>query len=195
MARSPERDKRSVPHVRLPGLSVVELVMEIEQVFHLTIPDREARTIVTVGDIKNYLASRVRLGSSTDCVTQRAFYRLRSVVCGELTVPRSLVRPSSAWKDLLPAHGRRWVWGRIVKRARLPRQPPWNVAGLRWKLPIYRDTVGSTARLIAAAEPVSPRGPDESWTRGEISRAVDRLVMDVCEVTDFSDDVFLEDGP
>ncbi len=193
MSRRSDESVQPPPSVSVPGLSVVELVMAIEETFGLAIPDSDAERIVTVGDIKRYLRSRVRRDCSTDCASQRAFYRLRSVVCDELCVSPKVVQPRRRWLDVLPARGRRVAWKRIVRRARLPHRARWSLPVLRWNLPSFRNTVGWSARLLAASEPLPVKAPSEGWTRDEISRTVDRLVMDVCEITDFSDEVFLAD--
>ena len=38
------------------SLDIVELVMDIEEEFGIEIPDEKAETIVTVGDVVNYIA-------------------------------------------------------------------------------------------------------------------------------------------
>lgn len=83
------RFRPSVPYVNVPGLSVIELIMAIEETFEMTTTDDDAETITTVGDIKDFVASHVRRSPSTECQTQRAFYRLRGVVCEVLQVPRA----------------------------------------------------------------------------------------------------------
>lgn len=50
-----------------------------------------------------------------------------------------------------------------------------------------------TARLLAAMEQPPQSEPREGWTRQEIFRTIDRLVVEVCEVTDFSDHSILLD--
>lgn len=193
MSRHFGRITESPRSINVPGLSVVELVMEIEETFGLAITDDEAERIHGIGGIKEFLISRVHRGSSTECVTQRAFYRLRTVVCEVLAVPRAAVNPRKRWSDLLPATRRRWAWKLIVTGAHLPNRPRWNVPILRWNPPVFRRTVGLTARLLAAMEPIPVKGPGEGWSRDEISRTVDRLVVERCEITDFCDDVFLAD--
>jgi acyl carrier protein len=42
------------------SLDTVELVMEFEKAFNLSIPDEDAEKIATVGDAINYLSSKVK---------------------------------------------------------------------------------------------------------------------------------------
>ncbi len=57
-------------------------------------------------------------------------------------------------------------------------------------------TVGDIKSFVAAHVRVrggtDPEPHQPSWTREEISRIVDRIVMDVCRTSDFSDDSRLE---
>jgi acyl carrier protein len=41
------------------SLDIVELIMEFEKTFGVSIPDEDAEKIVTVGDAVNYIAARV----------------------------------------------------------------------------------------------------------------------------------------
>ena len=41
------------------SLDVVELVMAIEETFDIEIPDDDAETMRTIGDVQNYVAKRV----------------------------------------------------------------------------------------------------------------------------------------
>ena len=44
--------------LKADSLSVVELVLAIEEAFNLEIPDEDAEKIKTVGDVVNYVKSR-----------------------------------------------------------------------------------------------------------------------------------------
>ncbi|MCX7611240.1 MAG: acyl carrier protein [Ignavibacterium sp.] len=41
------------------SLDIVELVMEIESVFNIQIPDEEIESITTVGELINYLKTKI----------------------------------------------------------------------------------------------------------------------------------------
>lgn len=61
------------------GLDTVELVIEVEESFGISIGDEDAPGIVTVGDLFEYVLERV--GSRpTLCLTSLAFYRLRRAI-------------------------------------------------------------------------------------------------------------------
>jgi len=46
--------------LKADSLSVVELVLAIEEAFSLEIPDEDAEKIKTVGDVVNYVKSRAK---------------------------------------------------------------------------------------------------------------------------------------
>ncbi|HEX7500946.1 MAG TPA: acyl carrier protein [Polyangia bacterium] len=46
--------------LKADSLSVVELVLAIEEAFNLEIPDEDAEKIKTVGDVVNYVKSRAK---------------------------------------------------------------------------------------------------------------------------------------
>ena len=60
------------------GLDTVELVMEIEQAFDISIPDDRASRMLTVGDVYEFILEKTgdTLQSNT-CLKAAAFYELR----------------------------------------------------------------------------------------------------------------------
>lgn len=97
------------------GLDTVELVMEMEETFGITIPDEEAEKIHTVGQAYRYILAH--LGEppmpGPGCLSAAIFYRLRRQLMGGLRVERSRVRPDSALDDLIPKPGRRTAWRQL----------------------------------------------------------------------------------
>src|SRR4051812_49856297 len=91
------------------GLDLVELVMEIEDEFHLAIPDAEAERLQTPGQVSAYVAARLRdqAGGSAGgaCGTARTFYRLRRELGIRFGLPPRAVRPANRIGDLVPAAG------------------------------------------------------------------------------------------
>jgi acyl carrier protein len=91
------------------GLDTVELVMEVEDEFGLSIPDADAEQIQTVGQLYAYVCHRLRPRAETVCPSARAFYRFRRALLARQPLPRRCVRPSSRISRLLPQECRdRW---------------------------------------------------------------------------------------
>ncbi len=87
------------------GLDTVELVMEIEDEFAISLPDADAELIQTAGQLHAYVCHRLRPQPAPRCASARAFYFLRRVVLCHHDVSRRAVRPSARVAHLLPADG------------------------------------------------------------------------------------------
>src|SRR5688572_32218043 len=102
------------------GLDTVELVMEIEDAFGITIPDEDAEKIETIGQTAAYVVGRLRLmapvtearswKSRSYCATSRAFYQLRSELRSRFGIPRRLVMPTSRIGELVRSRSQRTRW-------------------------------------------------------------------------------------
>lgn len=96
----------------LPPLSIVEIVMEIEEVFGVKLSDAVAETISpTPGGLKRFLEARVLLRPEEGpCPVLRGFHRIRRALCAQVGLARREVLPSSRFEDLLPREGRPEAW-------------------------------------------------------------------------------------
>ena len=116
------------------GMDVVELVMEVEEAFDITILDRHAEKIRTVGDLYRYILGKLdgKISGTPSCLSASAFYRLRRKLMAEFRVERRRVRPASMLDDLIPTAKRRAEWRRLED-------------GLGWTLPdlVRPDWVGA----------------------------------------------------
>jgi acyl carrier protein len=124
------------------GLDTVELVMEIEEAFGITIPDAEAEKILTIGDAYRYILAKMEGPPMTTpgCLSAAAFYRLRRQLMGLLRIERRRIRPASRLEDLVPERHRRAEWQRLGE-------------GMGWRLPeLVRPgwVVNATLILILA---------------------------------------------
>lgn len=106
------------------GLDTVELVIRVEETFGIAIPDAEAETIVTMGDLRRYVVARLGLEESSRarsrCPSQLAFHRLRRALVEGLGVDRGLVRLATPMGALVASEGRREVWDRLAKALDVP---------------------------------------------------------------------------
>lgn len=112
------------------GLDIVELVMEIEEAFSITIPDEEAARMVTVGDVFDYIVARTSIPRDNSiCLTAVTFYSLRRAAT-TLGAPQRL-RPHDSTLAILPDHNRQKFWSRLqtLSELHLPslRRPNWLI--------------------------------------------------------------------
>jgi acyl carrier protein len=128
------------------GLDTVELVMEIEDEFAITLPDADAELIQTAGQLHAYVCHRLRPQPAPRCASARAFYFLRRVVLCHHDVSRSAVRPGARVAQLLPADGPD-RWSEIADALRL--RPHFSFNGKAvLRLPAVFTTVRDLIRMM-----------------------------------------------
>jgi hypothetical protein len=117
------------------GLEGVELVMELEDEFGISIPDEEASRQITVGDTVNYIVGILSRQTPLIgvCSSAHSFYLLRSELVRRYGVERNRVKldarvsslvPSNSdrdWPDIAAASGLRHG-PRCIFRKRTPQQ-------------------------------------------------------------------------
>jgi acyl carrier protein len=112
------------------GLDTVELVMEIEEAFDITIPDDRASRMVTVDDVYEFILEKTSDSNleCRACLSAAAFYELRKQV-KSLGLMNGRFRPRTKLDKVLPRKGRRSYWQTLSSKMdlRFPRlgRPSW----------------------------------------------------------------------
>ena len=112
------------------GLDTVELVMEIEEVFDISIPDDSASKMLTVGDVYEFILKKTADSTlkSNTCLTAAAFYELRRHL-RSLDLSQKDIRPKTRLEHAIPLIGRRNYWQALSSPMdlRFPRlgRPSW----------------------------------------------------------------------
>jgi len=105
------------------GLDTVDLIMAVEYAFQITIPNREAERISTVGNLHQYVLGSLlrdrRINLDAVCASAHGFYQVRKVLSQTLGVDRRLIRPSTFLEHLLPRETRRPIWERLSRQSTL----------------------------------------------------------------------------
>jgi acyl carrier protein len=150
------------------GLDGVELLMEIEDSFDVPIPDRASVTMITPGDVFEFLVdSGYKAMPKGPCLSQPLFHRLRRGVMEEFNVERSAVRPTAEILPLLPHFRMRSRRQSLFQRLVLKRAPP-LLDGLHW----LRRDFGTFRKLAletltwnygTLAEEAGFWNPGEAW--------------------------------
>lgn len=89
------------------GMDSLELLIDIEKAFSISIPDQEAEKIITVGDFHNVVWKHVEGREGEKCKSQSLFYILRKGFQQEFNVPRNEIRPGGSVSELFPEQDRR----------------------------------------------------------------------------------------
>jgi len=95
------------------GLDAVEMIMEIEDRFGITITDEEAQQIVTVGDMVSLIVKRLRAAATRRCFCLPAFFALRRVIRQVVGDDRFRLRPVDDVVARLSPAQRRELWKRL----------------------------------------------------------------------------------
>ncbi len=95
------------------GLDAVELVMDVEDHFGITIQDSEAERARTVGDLVALIHCRLSAAQETCCPTLPAFLKLRSAVRDAIGDSTFRIRPRQRITQRLSASQRRELWKRL----------------------------------------------------------------------------------
>ena len=100
------------------GLDSVELVLQVEDTFGISIPDEEAEHCLTVGGLYNIVIGKLR-PAEEGCLSNSAFYKLRKAMIDEFNYPRKEIRPNALLHDFFPKENRRNAWKSLQKRINL----------------------------------------------------------------------------
>jgi len=92
------------------GLDGVELIMAVEEKFDVAIPDEDAVKLTTPRLLMTYVERQLSIRKSSECLSQRAFHRLRRAAVWTLGVERHQFSINSRLEDLVPKKDRRRLW-------------------------------------------------------------------------------------
>jgi hypothetical protein len=160
------------------GLDLIELTIATEAAFGIAIPDAVACELTTPRQVIDYLAARLPPAESDGCLTQRAFYRLRSAMARRFERAPKALTPDTRIVDVLPPNAPGTRWRQLGAELGADRWPTFREG--RW-IGRYFDlgpsTLGDVARYLATTYPAAVKGPDAGWTRAEIERAFLKILV------------------
>ncbi|MFO0897652.1 MAG: hypothetical protein U0836_09555 [Pirellulales bacterium] len=136
------------------GLDAHELILEVEDEFHVRFSDAELEKTLTVGQFHELICRRISAGSSSRCISQMAFYRVRAALVKLADANRADVRPAASLANLLPLGKRIEFWNRFREETGLALpalSPLWEGQLSRWWSYVAAASVVLVAVGIAAA--------------------------------------------
>src|SRR6266536_5366321 len=95
------------------GLETVELVIRFEEAFGITISDEVAGRMTTPRDVTDYIVTQVATTERSACLSQQAFYFLRSTFSNRLHLQRTAFHPDVPVRTLIPKETRKTVWRQL----------------------------------------------------------------------------------
>ena len=112
------------------GHDSIELIMDVEETFQISIRDAEAEEIWTVGDLYRYVAQETNVGPTASgggpavaCLSARVFYTLRRAVLAIHPAGPDRLSPKTPFAQAVPLAERRAAWRQIAAATglRLPK--------------------------------------------------------------------------
>ena len=146
------------------GLDSVELVMEVEDAFNISIPDNEASEIRTIGDMYACVLAKVdKHRAKESCVSQRLFYKLRRCLIEQANVSCNRIRPGEFTEKYFPRRGRNQLWKQFSEKLdlRFPglRRPLWVIIVPAWLFVVITTCVWFLLEGSVAQKWIEPSLP------------------------------------
>jgi hypothetical protein len=163
------------------GLDLVEFVMAVEEAFELRFPDEDMIELTTPRKLIDYVAASLSAAKADVCLSQRAFYRLRSSLAERIGCPRSALRPDTSLLEVIPVAERHAVWDGVRQELGLANAKRWPRLDEQGWFDFLRGPRICTLRdaaLTIATHPEPTKGPDTGWTREQISAVIHRLIRE-----------------
>jgi acyl carrier protein len=105
------------------GLDSVEILVNVENAFGITIANFEAEKITTVGDIHSIVWRSVQGRQSMRCKSQQLYYKLRHVLVTRFKVHKDAVELTASLNDIFPKTNRRLRYRKLEKELQLKLPP------------------------------------------------------------------------
>ncbi len=114
------------------GLDSVEILVNVENAFGITISNFEAEKITTVGDIHTVVWRSVQGRQSMRCRSQQLFYKLRYLLINKFRVAGEKIELDASLNEIFPKANRRLLYRKLEKELQL--QLPPLVLTAAWRL-------------------------------------------------------------
>lgn len=173
------------------GLDYVEIVLAVEETFGISIPDREAATLITparlIAHVQQAVESKPVL---RPCLSQRAFHRIRAHLCEVTRLPSKEIRLETRIDCLFPKDDRRQRWDAFRSVTGLQSLPNLTFGrGTLFSPKIVKDLVSH--EVSAMSETLRASG---SWTDQEVRSVVRLIISEQLGIKHFEDsDEFVRD--
>jgi len=131
------------------GLDSVEILVNVENAFGITISNFEAEKITTVGDIHTVVWRNVQGRQSMRCRSQQLFYKLRYLLINKFQVTSDKIELDASLNDIFPKANRRLLYRKLEKELQL--QLPALVLPVAWSLALRITGVVLIAGMVVLA--------------------------------------------
>ena len=101
------------------GLDSVEIIVNVESAFGITISNFEAEKITTVGDIHAIVWRSVQGRQSMRCHSQQLYYKLRHTLTNKFRVAKDDIELHASLNDIFPKTNRRLLYRKLENELQL----------------------------------------------------------------------------
>ena len=128
------------------GLDAVEIVMMVEDAFDVAIEDAEAERMLTPREVIEHVMRKVGRTDRAQCLTQKAFHRVRASLMRNAGLKRAQIRPDVPTRILFPVAHRKELLRKTLEEIGIKATP--EMARPKWLVGLL--FVGSIAVGLAA---------------------------------------------
>ena len=164
------------------GLDLMVFTMAIEEAFEIRFPDEDMLAITTPRKLIDYVIARVPKANADVCLSQRAFYRLRSSLVGQIGCSHSALRPDTPLLALIPIAERDAIWDRVRQDIGLANSKRWTRLAERGWFDLFREprigTLRDAVAFVVTRHAVVAKGRDAGWTREQVAEVVHGLMRE-----------------
>ena len=111
------------------GMDIVDMVLDVEERFGISLSDVECQNVVTVNDLYRLVLSKLGNADQTKCLTSATFYRIRKVIAEVLSVDKRTLKLDTQLRELLPIEKRKALWVIISQKLTLKLPELWRGPG------------------------------------------------------------------
>src|SRR3990172_335032 len=102
------------------GLDLVELVMDVEETFGISLPDARLPKMNTVGELHDCIIEILGRENGNIGLTDNVLDRLRHAMQSVKGTSQEQVQPNMFLDELIPVCGRRRTWKKLEKSLEVP---------------------------------------------------------------------------
>jgi acyl carrier protein len=128
------------------GLDFVEIILQIEESFAISLPDEEVQAVSTVGDLQRLVSAKLTGTDASACLSSLAFCRVRRGICEVWGLDRRAVRPETPIASFAGRGGLTRDWERLAEATQLV-LPALTIFA---RIPGEQQTVGDLAHRVQA---------------------------------------------
>jgi len=158
------------------SLEFIEFVLGFEEVFGVELTDAELQPINTPAALTDLIWGKIPHGADTGCLSQKAFNRLRRVICRTANINRRLIAPNVLFADILSSSADYQLAQNVLARefdaddfpklARRRNLLCLSIVGLGIR------TVAQATRFVVAERPFRLKSNSDGWSRREVGEVV-----------------------